>query len=63
MLKSLLAAVAKKEGGESYQPLCQRQRKKISVLLSASVERFVVSRMRDFLLLFWPKNTLSQHKL
>ena len=31
-----------------YQPLFWHQRKKILVLLSASVERLAVSRMRDF---------------
>ena len=30
------------------QPLCRCEQKKISVLLSASVERFGVSSMRDF---------------
>ena len=34
-----------------YQPLCRRRRRetKVLVLLSASVERFFVSRMQDFL--------------
>ena len=44
-----------KEGGKSYKknaisPLNDASGKKVSVLLSASVERFGVSRMQDFVI-------------
>ena len=42
-------------GEESYQPLWRRQRKKGAVLLYASVKRFGVSRMQDFIFLLQNK--------
>ena len=57
---TMLAAGKK---NKCYQPLCQRQHKKILMLLAPLVKRFGVSCMRDFCVIREKSVPLTNFKL